>query len=438
MTTSAGSPEAISPAAGIQPLVTTIAPGGAQSVGRWRIESRSLTIADRSVGGTMIRSATASDPQPADWVDRLAAFFTLDPAIVSVGAKRLMPDGHVQAMGEFVIHPKGFHHHGQGVDGRCYRFAEEVDLITGGVLLVRTGAFEAAVERIGGFRALEGDLGLIELGLALRLAGGRAFAVPQVITTDAFTPEPSAEQTAAFVERWGFDWRLPDIDAVREQYAGSGLLWNAKYLAPAMPFEKYRDRGALVWESYAKADVFRQRAHHLAEIAARFAVVNGTKGRVLDLGCGDGFFSHLFALKGLEVTGIDPEDLGIDQARLMTKSQSYPASAPTFQVATGTRLPFEDASFSLVTNLDVIEHLQNPVQVIREAARVLKSGGHFLVVTPSWQFGGSSDAVYHGFEYTMEELVRTLRAVDQFEIADTGMIKGVYRDLVVIARKRLA
>lgn len=399
---------------------------------------RTATVHGAPLQVIAIYSSSASKPEPADWLDRLAAFFALDPAIVSVGAKRLMPDGHVQAMGEFVIHPKGFHHHGQGVDGRCYRFAEEVDLITGGVMLIRAGAFEAAVERIGGLEALDNDLGLIELGLALRLAGGRAFAVPQVITTDAFTPEPSAEETAAFIERWGFDWRLLDVDAVREQYANSGLLWNAKFLAPAMPFEKYRDRGALVWESYTKADVFRQRAHHLAEIAARFAVVNGAKGRVLDLGCGDGFFSHLFAMKGLEVTGIDPEDLGIDQAKLMTKSQTYPAQPPTFQVATGTRLPFEDGTFALVTNLDVIEHLSNPVQVIREAARVLKPGGHFLVVTPSWQFGGSSDAVYHGFEYTMEELVRTLRAVDQFEIADTGMIKGVYRDLVVIARKRLA
>lgn len=405
--------------------------GARKEVGRWTLASHTLPALGEGASVVSIRSTSAGAPEPMDWLQRLGSFFTLDSALVAVGAKRLMPDGHVFSMGEFVIHPKGFHHHGKGVDGRCYRFPEEADVVAGGVLLVRTSAFDAAIKYLGGLEALAGDLGLIQLGLALRHAGGRIAAAPQVVVTDHFTPMPRRDEHEAFLANWGFDWRLPDLDVVRERYAGSGLLWNTKYLAPGMPFEKYRDRGALVWESYEKAEVFRQRAHHLAQLVQRHA----GNGPVLDLGCGDGFFSHLFAQRGLDVIGVDPEELGVAQAQHMTASRAYPGPRPTFRTADGTRLPFENGHFALVTNFDVIEHLPNPIALLREAARVLRPGGHFIVVSPAWQFGGSSDAVYHGFEYTMEELGNSIQAVDGLDVVDTGMIQGVYRDLIVIAKR---
>lgn len=46
-------------------------------------------------------------------------------------------------------------------------------------------------------------------------------------------------------------------------------------------------------------------------------------------------------------------------------------------------LPFEDASFDLVTCTEVIEHIENYHHLVREAYRVLKPGGHFIVSTPN-------------------------------------------------------
>lgn len=46
-------------------------------------------------------------------------------------------------------------------------------------------------------------------------------------------------------------------------------------------------------------------------------------------------------------------------------------------------LPFADASFDLVTCSWVLEHLEQPVTVLSEIARVLKPGGHFLFITPN-------------------------------------------------------
>jgi ubiquinone/menaquinone biosynthesis C-methylase UbiE len=52
-------------------------------------------------------------------------------------------------------------------------------------------------------------------------------------------------------------------------------------------------------------------------------------------------------------------------------------------VANATHLPFSAASFDLVTANMVLEHLDDPLAVFIEVARVLASGGHFVFVTPN-------------------------------------------------------
>ena len=52
-------------------------------------------------------------------------------------------------------------------------------------------------------------------------------------------------------------------------------------------------------------------------------------------------------------------------------------------VAGGESLPFRSAAFDLVTANMVVEHLQHPVPVLQEVARVLKPGGRFVFSTPN-------------------------------------------------------
>ena len=115
---------------------------------RWHVTMRGDIV--------FIQSATARDIQPEDWRERLVSFIKLT-AIACVGAKRLAGNEkkHIFSMGEMLIHPKGYHHHGGETNFRCYRFPEEVDVIAGGVMAVDRKAFEA----VHGASLLQGELG---------------------------------------------------------------------------------------------------------------------------------------------------------------------------------------------------------------------------------------------------------------------------------------
>jgi ubiquinone/menaquinone biosynthesis C-methylase UbiE len=385
---------------------------------------------DETAEVVFIRSPHATAIEPAEWRQQFVAALRRNPGAAIVGAKRLDAAGKLFSMGEQVIHPKGFHFQGKGETSICHRFPVEVDAISGGVLAVAAEHFEA----VEGESLCQGELGLLTLCLAVRARGGRCLALPSVVAIDSHSPSPPLEEEQAFEARFGVDWLAPDLELLP---AGSPLLWNARFQGVALPFEKYETRAAVHWENYAEVEPYRQRADHLVKIVRHFA-----KGRdpVLDLGCGDGLFTHLVARKGLTATGLDPESTAIEQAREQCSGQRYPGASPSFAQGSAEEMPYADATFRVVFMLDVIEHLPNPVRVLREAARVLQPQGHLLITTPAWQYGAWSDPVYHVDEYSAEELVRQVAAATRHHVplgrADLSTIGGIYRDLVLITQRQ--
>jgi SAM-dependent methyltransferase len=102
-------------------------------------------------------------------------------------------------------------------------------------------------------------------------------------------------------------------------------------------------------------------------VAAESVVATGiVTPRLLEVGCGSGYYSEVFATLvpgGVNYTGIDYSQAMIARARA-----HYPSSA--FEVADATRLPWPDRAFDVVFNGVSLMHIIDYPLAIREAARV--------------------------------------------------------------------
>jgi len=99
---------------------------------------------------------------------------------------------------------------------------------------------------------------------------------------------------------------------------------------------------------------------------------------VLDLGCGDGSITMLIAgrVGAKKVYGVDLDDEAL--ARASERGLSV------FKAdLSRDSIPLPDESVDLVLALEVIEHLVNPDHMLREARRVLRSGGSLVISTPN-------------------------------------------------------
>lgn len=98
--------------------------------------------------------------------------------------------------------------------------------------------------------------------------------------------------------------------------------------------------------------------------------------KFLEAGCGRGEFLNNFKNLGLDVSGIDISD-----------------EAPGFQSDITIKvcdvekegIPYPDATFDIVYSKSFIEHLYYPEQYMKEACRILKSGGRLLTLVPDWE-----------------------------------------------------
>jgi SAM-dependent methyltransferase len=111
--------------------------------------------------------------------------------------------------------------------------------------------------------------------------------------------------------------------------------------------------------------------HLLRAVIEKFK--NLPKGRVLDLGCGDGDYAALLKQQGFDVVAAD-----IDKKRFR-----HDGAVP-FEICDITRvLPFADNSFDYVLLMEVVEHLRDPYDCLPRIHRVIKKGGSLVLSTPN-------------------------------------------------------
>lgn len=164
--------------------------------------------------------------------------------------------------------------------------------------------------------------------------------------------------------------------------------------------------------------------------ARRLVERTGLKsGKVLDVGCGTGEFIEQLKEVGFDVQGLDGEP---GQVEYLTRL------GIDVQLADLERtLPLKDASFDIVTCLEVIEHISRAEQLLKEISRILIPNGYLVLSTPNfccWQnrlrYLRGKPPVNEGIHLrfftpsTLEETIKT----SGFEIMDRssfGPVTGV-------------
>jgi len=173
------------------------------------------------------------------------------------------------------------------------------------------------------------------------------------------------------------------------------------------PFGKYERFGAYHWREIERVPT-RLNAILTARYRVVLAAIDPDARRVLDIGCGDGTLTFQLAQRSAHVCGVDDSLLPLRLAREEFGRRQM-SREPLLSRADARRLPFPDDSFDCVVLADVIEHIDTPEVVVREAHRVLRHGGQILVTTPRRQ-GTEPAHEYHCREYTGAELADLLRA----------------------------
>jgi 2-polyprenyl-6-hydroxyphenyl methylase / 3-demethylubiquinone-9 3-methyltransferase len=110
--------------------------------------------------------------------------------------------------------------------------------------------------------------------------------------------------------------------------------------------------------------------------------------RVLDIGCGQGFYFPLYAALGLVATGVELDPLPRAEALHKAAVLGF-----TVLASPAEDLPLPDAHFDAVVMSEVLEHLADPAPALAGVARVLKPGGLFLATVPNADYPLAWDPV---------------------------------------------
>lgn len=124
-------------------------------------------------------------------------------------------------------------------------------------------------------------------------------------------------------------------------------------------------------------------AARLKFIKKAVAKMTDERASVADLGCGSGvLLSEVLAMKPeWSGHGLDISQTSITYARRLAEHKGV-AGRAEFRRGDIASLPYQDESLDLVIASEVIEHMPEPEQVIREIARVLRPGGKLILTMP--------------------------------------------------------
>jgi len=116
----------------------------------------------------------------------------------------------------------------------------------------------------------------------------------------------------------------------------------------------------------------------VSDFVRRVEAVEGK--RILDIGFGNGLTLKAFADQGGVMSGLEVSKSLFSIATDVLSNYGVSADLKTYD---GFTFPFANESFDFIYSVSVLEHVDDPVAVLKEASRVLRYGGSFYLAFPN-------------------------------------------------------
>lgn len=161
-------------------------------------------------------------------------------------------------------------------------------------------------------------------------------------------------------------------------------------------------------------------------------ILKRKKGKILDIGCGDGDFLNFMKDRGWQVYGVEPSKSGAKLSKQKLKTNIYNIVL--------SKVRFPKQYFDVVTMWHVLEHVDNSYDALKEVRRITKNNGLLIVAVPnidSFQakIGGKKwfhlDVPRHLYHFSPETL-RKLLEKNGFKIEKINHFSFIYNLIGVI------
>lgn len=150
---------------------------------------------------------------------------------------------------------------------------------------------------------------------------------------------------------------------------------------------------------------------------------------ILDVGCGAGMMIEYLKSFG-HVRGLDFSEEAVRYGNLRMGNDTV------IQLGNLSEdVPFENESYSLITLLDVIEHIDDELNALKTVCRLLRQEGLLVCTVPAYQFLWSGHDVlnHHKRRYTRKELKKIIIA-SGFEIEKISYFNSFLAPFVLLSR----
>ena len=153
---------------------------------------------------------------------------------------------------------------------------------------------------------------------------------------------------------------------------------------------------------------------------------------ILDVGCGDGRLVNFLALKLAKKNfGVDVSDIGFEKARREAELKGVSHMVEYVKTDASHLDVFSDEFFGGVVSVYALHEFEDPLVVLREIERVLKTGGTVVIV--DFVKGGYAERLW-GERYYIPAKIEAMVKDAGFKEAKTSFL---YKDVILVSALKI-